>query len=223
MALSGSARPPTAQAAVLAELRTSILSGRLSPGTQILQNELATEFGVSRAPLRDALRSLEGQGLVRYSSHRGYYVTEIDVEEVAELGRVRQVVETEALRRATAGIDEETIARMSVAMAQMDGAEAKSDWAAWLDAHRAFHFALFEASRRELVVRVLSQLWDFADLYRSYYMRTRQSDSRDRREHESILAAAEARDVVRLVRLMDAHRGGTVESIEASLTDGRRL
>ena len=90
-------------------------------------------------------------------------------------------------------------------------------------AHRAFHFALFEASHRQLVVRVLSQLWDFADLYRSYYMRTRRSESRDHREHESILAAAEARDVGRLVQLMDAHRGGTVESIEASLADGRRL
>lgn len=215
-------RPTTTQAAVLVELRRSILSGQIAPGSQILQNELAARCGVSRAPLRNAMRSLEGQGLIRYSSHRGYYVTEIDLEELAELSEIREVIETDLLRSVAGGITETTINRMAASIDAMRVAEREQDWAEWLSSHRTFHFTLFEASGRTFVTRILSQLWDLADLYRSYYMRTRISDARDLREHKMILEAARIKDVDRLEAVMVSHRGGTVESIESSLIDEGR-
>lgn len=207
---------------MLLELRRSILSGQIAPGSQILQNELADRYGVSRAPLRNAMRSLEGQGLIRYSSHRGYYVTEIDLDELEELREIREVVETDLLGSVEGGITGTTIRMMSESLDAMTVAERDQDWAEWLSSHRTFHFALFEASSRPFVLRILSQLWDLADLYRSYYMRTRQSKVRDLHEHRMILEAAKVKDVDRLQAVMVQHRGGTVESIESSLTDERR-
>lgn len=215
-------RPTTAQAAVLVELRRAILSGQIAPGSQILQNELADTYGVSRAPLRNAMRTLEGQGLIRYSSHRGYYVTEIDLDDLAELREIREVVESDLLRSIQNGISEATIRRMSESLDAMRTSERDQDWAEWLSAHRTFHFALFEASGRPFVIRILSQLWDAADLYRSYYMRTRISEVRDLREHKILLDAARVSDIDRLHQVMVQHRGGTVESIESSLMDEGR-
>src|SRR5674476_1570791 len=77
-------RPPTAQEAVLAELRRLITAGLLRPGQQIVQDALAVQFGVSRVPLREALKILEGEGQVTYVAHRGYFVTELSLSDLIE-------------------------------------------------------------------------------------------------------------------------------------------
>src|SRR5690606_32639587 len=79
---SGFQKPPTAQQAVLAELRRFIASGSLRPGQQIRQDTLSAELGVSRVPLREALKILEGEGQVTYEAHRGYFVTELSLRDL---------------------------------------------------------------------------------------------------------------------------------------------
>ena len=91
-------RPPTAQEAVLAELRRAIVTGELAPGEQVLQDALAERFGVSRVPLREALKILEGEGQVTYRPHRGYFVAELDVDDLREVYRIRDLLESEAVR-----------------------------------------------------------------------------------------------------------------------------
>ena len=90
-------RPPTAQEAVLAELRRAIAAGELRPGEQVLQDALAERFGVSRVPLREALKILEGEGQVTYRPHRGYFVAELDLDDLREVYRIRDLLETEAI------------------------------------------------------------------------------------------------------------------------------
>jgi len=86
-------RPPTAQEAVLAELRRFITTGRLRPGQQIVQDALAVQLGVSRVPLREALKILEGEGQVTYVAHRGYFVTELSLSDLLEVYRIREILE----------------------------------------------------------------------------------------------------------------------------------
>lgn len=95
-------RPPTAQQFVLAELRRAITTGRLRPGAPIRQDALAEEFQVSRVPLREALKTLQGEGLVTYEAHRGYSVETLSLDDLREVYRIRQLLEEEAVRRAVA-------------------------------------------------------------------------------------------------------------------------
>jgi DNA-binding GntR family transcriptional regulator len=99
-------------------------------------------------------------------------------------------------------------------------AEKDADWSEWLAAHRRFHFALFEMSGRKHLLRILGQMWDVSDLYRSYYMKTRLSEQRDRHEHQLLLNAARDHDLEAMLATMRAHRSGTVESIRSTVSGG---
>lgn len=215
-------RPVTVQETVLRQLRKLILGGDLAPGSQILQQEVAVKLGVSRVPVRDALRTLEGQGLVTYSSHRGYYVRQVDLTELLEIQDVRDILEGEALRKAVGRVQESTFQEMQEHLDAMTRAQDQEDWATWNDAHREFHFCLFAASGMRRLVRIIGQLWDASDIYRSYYMRTTDARSRTAREHHDLLAAAQCRDTERLLTLLAQHHRGTVHTIRGSLTDETR-
>ena len=105
-------RPPTAQEAVLAELRRLITAGLLRPGQQIVQDALAVQFGVSRVPLREALKILEGEGQVTYVAHRGYFVTELSLSDLIEVYRIREILEAEAVSIAVPQMTAEDIHRL---------------------------------------------------------------------------------------------------------------
>jgi DNA-binding GntR family transcriptional regulator len=90
----------TTQAMVAGGLRQGILSGALGGGRPLRQDEIAREFGVSRIPVREALRQLEGEGLVTFYPHRGATVSELPYEEATEIGEIRASSETLALKRA---------------------------------------------------------------------------------------------------------------------------
>ncbi|TCP55317.1 GntR family transcriptional regulator [Tamaricihabitans halophyticus] len=210
-------RPPTAQEAVLAEIRRAILGGDMPPGTQIFQDELATRFGVSRVPVRDALRTLEGEDLVTYVPRRGYHVIQLDVDELLEIQQIREILETEVLRRITPAVCAEVADRMAVAMDEMVEHERQEDFASWVSAHRDFHFALFGAAEMPYLTRILGQLWDASDLYRAHYMHAGQARQRADDDHRGLLAAVRAGQPAELVELMRAHRETTVRSIRRSL------
>ena len=86
-------RPPTAQEAVLAEIRRLIVSGELAPGAPVRQEAVAERLGVSRVPVREALKVLEGEGHVVYAAHRGYVVAELSVDDLTEVYRLRELLE----------------------------------------------------------------------------------------------------------------------------------
>ena len=93
-------RPRTAQQFVLEELRGAITSGALRPGAPIRQDALAARLEVSRVPLREALKTLEAEGLVVHHVHRGYFVAELSFADLEEIYRIRALLETEAVGRA---------------------------------------------------------------------------------------------------------------------------
>lgn len=124
-------KPSTAQEAVLAQLRRAIVSGELRPGEPIRQSALAERFGVSRVPLREALKILEGEGQVTYRPHRGYVVTELNMDDLLEVYRIRELLEGEAARRAVPRLSETDIATLGFAAAEVTrrpSAETCSPW-----------------------------------------------------------------------------------------------
>lgn len=214
-------RPPTAQEAVLAELRRSIVSGGLKPGEQILQDALAERYGVSRVPLREALKILEGEGQVTYQPHRGYFVTELDVDDLREVYRIRDLLESEAARLAVPQLSEADLDRLAEAADSVDRADQSGDLVAMTAANRDFHFTLLAGAGMPRLVRLSRVLWDATDAYRSLYYANADHRRLVHDEHRSVVAAARAHDAEEVVRLLRAHREHAVTAVAAALARQR--
>lgn len=210
-------RPPTAQEAVLEELRRAILAGELKPGTQIVQDAFAERLGLSRVPVREALKILEGEGQVRYYPHHGYFVTELDIDELLEIYRIRELLESETVRAAVPRLSDEDLARMAQAIEDMAEAIDLGDIVSLTAANRRFHFSLFEPSDMPRFIRIIRHLWDSSDPYRSlYFAEPVHRDTVDR-EHRQILEAAQRRDGEALVRLLNEHRSHAIAGLKKVL------
>jgi DNA-binding GntR family transcriptional regulator len=213
-------RPPTAQEAVLGELRRAILERELAPGAQILQDRIAEQLGVSRVPVREALKMLEGEGQVSYAPHRGYFVTELDAAELMEVYQIRDILEAEAVTRALPHLGDDDYERMEEAVDDMEAAEGDGDIVALTAANRRFHFALMEPCGMPRLLRIIRQLWDSTDPYRSVYFGHEQHRKTVRQEHRAILGAVRNRNADELVRELTEHRLHAVESLRTILDAG---
>ncbi len=210
-------RPPTAQQAVLVELRRAIIEGEMPPGSQIVQDSLADKLGVSRVPIREALRILEGEGQVSHAPHRGYFVAELSIEELLEIQRLRALLEPEAVTKAIPALTDDDVRTMAAAYAEMEAAAARQDIGGVNVAHTRFHFALLGACGMPRLIRILRQLWAMADPYRAIYHGNEPSRQRAQSEHAQILEATRQRDVVRLLVLLAEHRQHTVDRLSEPL------
>lgn len=209
------ARPQTAQQAVLAEIRGLITRGELPPGAPIGQEALAERFGVSRVPVREALKILEGEGHITHTAHRGYAVTRLQVSDLLEVYRLRALLESDVAAEAVPRITDEHLARMRRAMDEMDDAADTKDLVKFGIHNRVFHFTLFEPSGMNRAIRMIRHLWDTTDPYRSLYFVKPLNHDNANREHAEILDACHARDADLVVRLLDAHRAHAVEDLRA--------
>ncbi|MBB6351044.1 GntR family transcriptional regulator [Nonomuraea muscovyensis] len=213
----GRRRPPTAQQFVLGELRRAITTGRLRPGDPIRQEALAEELAVSRVPLREALKTLQGEGLVTYQAHRGYFVERLSLDDLREVYLIRELLEAEAVRRAVARLTDETLQAAERAQAEVERAAAAGDVLAMAEANRRFHMTVFEAAGLPRLVRMIRTLWDSTDAYRSVYYGEEGNRHRVIEEHRAVLGLLRRRDADAVVRTLAAHRTHAVTAIEAVL------
>jgi DNA-binding GntR family transcriptional regulator len=156
-------RTLSAEQAVTAALRTAILSGRLAPGQRLAQAELAEQLGVSRIPLRDALRRLEEEALVKIDGRRGAWVTVLSMRDVAEIYEMRIMLEARCVRYAVENLTDEDVARLVELWADMDRPE--HDAAAGRAARRAFYGELYAKAKRPRMARLILQLRDNVGRY----------------------------------------------------------
>jgi DNA-binding GntR family transcriptional regulator len=212
-------RPPTAQQFVLDELRRAITSGRLRPGAPIRQDALAEELGVSRVPLREALKTLQGEGLVTYQAHRGYFVEDLSLDDLREVYRIRALLEEEAVRRAAGLMTAADLAALDHAEDQVERAAAAGDVLAMAAANRAFHLDLYDYAGMPRLVRLIRTLWDATDAYRSIYYGEGVNRERVIGEHRAALAALRAGDADEAVRVLDVHRAHAVTALEHLMTE----
>ncbi|GLY68115.1 GntR family transcriptional regulator [Amycolatopsis taiwanensis] len=210
---SGFRKPQTAHQAVVVELRRMIREGELAPGSKLVTESLAERLGVSRVPIREALKVLEGEDQVVHIAHRGYFVAEMDIADLEEIQRLRHILESEAVRHAVARTSEEDLQTMRDALAEME--ESSDDLARLNAAHRRFHFTLLDASGMPRLTRFIHQLWDWSEVYRSVYHGDDHFRSAAHQDHHRILRAAEKRDADALIELMSAHRMHTVEGLRS--------
>jgi DNA-binding GntR family transcriptional regulator len=187
-------------AAVYLELRRRILGAVVAPGVALNQEQLAAELGVSTTPLREALRRLESEGLVKLLAHREAIVAPLDPLELAAVYEVRENLDplAAALAAERHTDAEATAIRKAVARAAKPGREDR------MTVNRRYHASIYEACHNPVLVETLDALWDRSDRYRRAvgYMAT---DPAIQEEHVAIAEAVLARRADESAELMRGH------------------
>ncbi|HEY0383677.1 MAG TPA: GntR family transcriptional regulator [Candidatus Elarobacter sp.] len=173
-------------------LRAAILSGELSPGTPVIEAEVATRLGASRTPVREALRRLEAEGLLDSRGLRGSVVRALKSDEVECVFEIREALESLAARRAARTLREPELRKLEHHVESM---RTSVDDADELQRHdTAFHDTILAAANGERLKKMLTDLRE--ELIASRYLSLSDPDRRRATiaEHDGILAALRARD-----------------------------
>jgi DNA-binding GntR family transcriptional regulator len=188
--------------AVYLETRARILTGVLPPGLNVNQESLAADLGVSITPLREALRRLEMEGLIRLEAHRTVVIAPLTGRELDELYVIRIELDSLAAGLAGANASEADTAKMGQLARQMPVKEP----VAQLERNRAFHRAIYASCGNGALVAYLDQLWDRTDRYRLILVKQELvSGKASRQDHIDIADAVSDRDAERAARLTRDH------------------
>lgn len=196
-------------------IRRAILTGQLRPGQPLVESDIAASLGMSKTPIREALKTLVGSGLVLLSPYRGASVRAMDSAAAAEVYDMRLLLEPEGVRRSVRNGGDLGAARRS-----LDLAAATDDTAEMSLHNREFHRALYMACGNPILTRTLDELRDQAALVSVSGWRSAGGSSSETAEHEEILAAALAGDANRAAQLLAAHISGFINRVLPTL-DGR--
>jgi DNA-binding GntR family transcriptional regulator len=158
------------QDSVVNGIRQMILNGHLKPGDRLRQDELANAFGVSTMPIREALRQLQAEGLVVFRPRRGATVVRFTVSDYEEIYLIREELETLACRWVAEDFSRIPIDRLELLLEEIETAETnQGDVQRRMQLVREFFFTIFEASEKEHLLRILSNIWDLSQQYRFYF------------------------------------------------------
>jgi DNA-binding GntR family transcriptional regulator len=212
---------PSRTEAVLDAIKRAILAGELRPGQSLVETELAQMLGVSKTPVREALKTLAGAGLVTMSPYRGATVRAIDPASAAAIYDLRLLLEPEAVRRAVRGSAAEASpvqaspvqastaeAGWASAHAALRASDAATDQAQRSLANREFHRALYLACDNSLLVKTLDDLRDQTALVSALSWEQAPSWQQEAAEHRAILAAARRGLATEAAALLRAHIAG---------------
>lgn len=195
-------------------MRAEIADGRLAPGSALRQDELAGRFGTSRIPIREALRTLQAEGLVTYSPNRGAVVTLVTAQEIQEMLEVRIALECHAIWMAvplTAGSD---IERMRRILEAYDVAPNPAEWSAM---NWEFHKALYAPCDCRRLLDAIEQNWTRFSSAARVQISTLAGRERPQREHHQLLALAENGERDQAASLLADHIRDTQRSIRAKM------
>jgi DNA-binding GntR family transcriptional regulator len=186
-------------------IRNGIIEGKWPPGARLIENQLARRLGVSRAPLREAIRLLAAEGLVTLSPHRGATVSETSPQELADLFAVRGNLEAFAAELAVNNASDEQIARMRRLLEDMARCHDRSDLAGWYAAGLEFHNVLIEAAGNAVLLNLYDQVKAQFRRYQAAMARLPALPTVSLAEHADILDAIERRDPEAARRLAEVH------------------
>lgn len=188
-------------------IRDRILSGELPAGAQLGEEALADLCGVSRTPVRDALRRLEAELLVKRSDSQRCFVADWSIDDVADAFELRAMLEGHAARRAAERMTEETLQRLRATNALIRAAISvePAEVGAFLEHNRAFHGVILEAAQSPRLAALLATLIEQPVVWRTAHHYGREALRRSHGEHEELLAAFARRDGAWAEAVMVAH------------------
>ncbi|HEX9015101.1 MAG TPA: GntR family transcriptional regulator [Chloroflexota bacterium] len=193
-------------------IRDAIISGQLSAGEKLSQDDLARQLGVSRAPIRDALNRLEAEGLVR-TAPKGVVVAEMTPQELFDLFEVRALIDSYAARRACQLISGAEILLLERSVQRIAELTGGDDLHGLVRAHGDFHAIIYGACGNAELTRIAHSLWDRSYRYRLAGLTDRGVALSSLEHHREIMEAIREKDMPRAERLMFEHNQRTIEHL----------
>lgn len=198
----------TLQYKVTTKLREVILKGEFKMGDRLIQEEWAAKLGVSRMPIRDALRQLEIEGLVRIEPRRGAIVTPITAEDIEEIYQLRALLEGEALERSIPYLEQEDIRMLEELHEKMLSlGDDEEDIRKYMELNKDFHRVLYQGCPWRRIHQMIDTLWTGIPLYTPSIIPDRLQVAH--REHREIIAAIKNNNAKHARGILEKHILGT--------------
>jgi DNA-binding GntR family transcriptional regulator len=188
---------------VAERLRQRIFARELAPGQWIDELKIAEELGISRTPLREALKVLATEGLVTMKLRRGAYVTEASSKDLADVYHLLSLLETDAARVVARRASEADLAELDALHQELEA--AASDTARFFTLNEAFHLRLLELADNRWRLQLVQDLRKAMKLHRQHSLHKSGRLRESLHEHRALLAALKARDPERAAASMSTH------------------
>lgn len=192
-------------------LRQAILRGELKPGERLMEIQLANKLGVSRTPIREAIRKLELEGLVLMIPRKGAEVAEITEKNMLDVLEVRRALEELAVKLACERITEEEIQELKDAADTFQKILSEKDITKIAEADEAFHDVIFKSTGNDRLIQLLNSLREQMYRYRLEYLKREEYHPQLLEEHQQIIDRITRKDQSEAAELIDRHIGNQVD------------
>ena len=196
-------------------LRQAILRGELKPGERLMEIQLANKLGVSRTPIREAIRKLELEGLVLMIPRKGAEVAEITEKSLRDVLEVRRALEELAVGLACDRITEEEVVKLKEAAREFEEALEMGDVTVFAEADVKFHDIIYLATNNQRLIQLLYNLREQMYRYRVEYLKQSEVHSTLLEEHEYIIKCIENHDREEAEKAICKH----IENQEKTVSD----
>ncbi|HPU78479.1 MAG TPA: GntR family transcriptional regulator [Thermosynergistes sp.] len=194
-----------AREAAFEKIKEAIIKGHFKPGEKLVEQTLAQEMGVSRTPVREAIRRLEAEGFVVSIPRKGVVVSRADKEEIVQLYSIRAELEGLAARWAIENADEDDMRKLDEAISRMEETAASGDLDGVVQSNALFHDAIAQASKSRILCTLLKTLQDNIQRFRFQSLHLPGRPVAALAEHKEIVAAIKEKKAEEADRLLKEH------------------
>lgn len=207
----------TLTSAVTESLRKRILSGEFADGQQLRQEALSNEYGVSRVPVREALRQLEAEGLIQIIDHKGALVSKLSFEDVQELLEIRAQLESTVLAASIPCQTEDDLTLAQATLDEFEQALVSNDVRQWGELNSRFHLALYRSAKRPNTLSLIESLHNKTDRYTRMQILFTHTMVRAHDEHSRLLQLCRERKVDEAAEFVRFHILSAGRALDAYL------
>lgn len=186
-------------------LRRAILEGRLEPGKRLMEIKLAKQLGVSRTPIREAIRKLELEGLVIMEPRKGAYVADISMKDIVDVLELRSGLESLAAYLAADRMSDSDLKKLKNISRALEECIAKSDVNGILEKDVEFHECIFNSTKNDRLILMMNTLWEQVFRFRVIYASDYEASKNIQSEHREIMDAIASRDREMAAKLAKKH------------------
>ncbi len=204
---------------VCEHIREAIINGTFAPGERLMEIQMADEMGVSRTPVREAIRKLEMEGFVVMIPRRGTYVSNMSIKDINDVYEIRISLDTLAAGLAAERISDEELEELQRLLVKVGAAIEKNDMAKVVEADIEFHDVLYKASRNERLRNIINNLREQITVIRGVSMRYpgRLKDTQD--EHRRLVESISARNVEKSQEMARIHLENAEKTLMAAMSE----
>lgn len=202
-------------------LREAILKGELEPGERLMELDLAEKLGVSRTPIREAIRKLELEGLVKMAPRKGAEVAEITLDDLTDVLEVRKNLEDLAVELACKKSTPEDIEQMKKCHENFKEALKSEDLTIMAEADEAFHNVIYNTTRNKRLMQILNNLREQMYRYRLEYIKDKRKRNTLVEEHSEIIQAISNKNVEEAKKAIRTHIVNQENTIVFNITDAK--